>query len=119
MFVLDLTHDVYAASCFQVGKETAVLIPPETLLERATVAALAECCGNQSPSFDRIGGCVALGFEIAGAFGVRNQVTDGPEVGDLFMATIGFLERKFFTDIFDRFVIGGGYDDLMTLQGCM
>ncbi len=45
--VLDLTHDIYAASCFQVGKETTVFIPPETLLKRASVAALAESCGDQ------------------------------------------------------------------------
>jgi hypothetical protein len=117
LFIFDLTQDIYAASCFQVGKETTVFIPPETLLERASVAALAESRGDQpqvSTGSEDVP--LGLGFEIAGAFGIRNQVADGPEVGDLFMATIGFLERKLFTDVFDRFVIGGGYDDLMALK---
>src|SRR5690606_5854938 len=102
---------------FQVGKETTVFIPPETLLERASVAALAESSGDQPPGFDWVGGDVplGLGFEIADAFGVRNQVADGPKIGDLFMTTIGFLERKLFTNVLDRFVIGGHYNDLMAL----
>ena len=87
------------------------------MLERASVAALAESSGDQPPGFDRVGGDVPLGvgFEIADAIGVRNQVADGPEIGDLFMATIGFLERKLFTDVLDRFVIGGRNNDLMAL----
>ena len=35
------------------------------------------------------------------------------------MASISFFEGKLFADVFDRFVIGGCYDDFMALQGFM